>query len=103
MKLWIKYALVVLLLAVVGGLAYGYQSFAPLANTGTGLVAHQMCSCVHVSNRELDVCLDDRWPDMKTVMAEPVEVNGAPGMEATSIFGTRIAIYEPGFGCTLQD
>ncbi len=102
-KTWLKKGLVGLAVLVVGGLVYGYTSFAPLANTGTGLVAHQMCSCVHVSNRELEVCLGDRWPDMQTIQAEPIAVDGAPGIEATSVFGTRTAIYEPGFGCTLQD
>ena len=103
MKHKLKFVLVGLALVVVVGGIYGYQRFAPLINTGTGLVAHQMCSCVYVSNRELEACLDERWPDMQTIPAELIELNGKPGVQATSFISTRTATFETGFGCTLQD
>lgn len=103
MKPWVKYVSALLIVLVLCGLGYGYVKFAPLANTGTGLVAHQMCSCVHVSNRPLDACLDDRWPNVETISAKQIEVDGVPGIEASSFITSRTATYEEGFGCTLQD
>lgn len=103
MRPWVKYSLIGSLVVIVVGSAFAYRQFGPLINTGTGLVAHQVCNCLHVSNRELQACLDDRWPDMQTVPAEPIEINGQPAVRATSVISTRTATYEEGFGCTLQD
>lgn len=103
MKPWIKYLCIAIVILLVSSLTYGYQKFSPLINTATGMVAHQICSCVHVSSRELQSCLDDRWPNMQSIWAEPTQFNGAPAVEATSFIATRTASYEAGFGCTLQD
>ena len=103
MKPWMKYLSIALVILLVAGLAYGYERFAPLVMAGTGLVAHQICNCLHVSNRELQVCLDDRWPDTMSISAEPITVNGLPGVQSKGLIESRIALYEPGFGCTLQD
>lgn len=103
MKPWMKYALGGAALVILLGSVFAYRQFAPLINTGTGLVAHQMCSCVFVSNRELDVCLDDRWPDTQSISAEVIELDGVSGVQANGYISTRIATFESGFGCTLQD
>ena len=48
MKKWIKYIGGGLLVVLVAGLIYGYQKHGHLIPTGTGLVAHQVCSCLYV-------------------------------------------------------
>jgi hypothetical protein len=103
MSSWLKFGLIGLLIVLLAGGIYGYQRFVPLINTGTGLVAHQMCACVFVSHRDLAVCLDERWPDMQSIPAERIEFDGKPGIQATSFIATRTATFESGFGCTLQD
>ena len=103
MKPWLKYLCIAIVILLVSSLTYGYQKFSPLIHTGTGMVAHQICSCLYVSKRELQSCLDDRWPNVQAIGAEPTQLAGAPAVEANGFIVTRTASYEPGFGCTLQD
>jgi len=67
------------------------------------MVAHQICSCLCVSKRELQSCLDDRWLNMQSIGAEPIQLDGVPAVEANGFIATRTASYEAGFGCTLQN
>jgi hypothetical protein len=70
---------------------------------GAGLVAKQVCSCVHVAARSFDACHADlpAYGGLDWVRAEPLaEGDGVrawlPGFEP------RIARALPGRGCTLE-
>lgn len=94
--------LVGLVVGVVAGALF-YREFRPQANLGAGYVAHQICSCVFVAERNYESCLPDLLPIMDTIRSEVVEVSGRHGVRGwIPALASRTALHTPGFGCALQ-
>ncbi len=95
---WVALAVVLVLGIAAARVLPGLRQ---ATGVGAGYVAHQMCSCIFVANRSYDSCR----PDMLAVMKEiEVEVMDDPsGVRAwVPMLSERVALYEEGFGCTLQ-
>ncbi len=103
-KHWIWAGAIVLGIAVIaGGTAYALRDSFTYADMATGYAAKQTCSCVHVSGRSLESCLDD-FPDPAAREQLTVSIDG-DRVRATALFGAfhSEAVFEAEFGCTIVD
>lgn len=86
-----------LLLLGVGG--FYYARLRGMAAIGAGYVAKEVCSCVFVGGRSFDSCRPDVPESMDRVQAELLP----DGVHAfVTGLASRVARFEPGFGCTLR-
>ena len=91
-----------LMVAILAGVV-GYRQIHPLANVDVGYVAHQICSCVFVTERSYDSCLPDMLPELARIESEVVTAEGKNGGRAwVPIFATRTALHTPELGCSLD-
>lgn len=89
-------------LVAAGAFAITYPKVSTLADVGAGYAAHQVCSCMFVADRSEASCRRDLPPDMAPVRSERIERDGRPGVRAwVPIYAERVALYDPGLGCTL--
>lgn len=73
------------------------------ANIGAGYVAHQVCSCVFVSERSHAACRGDLLPVMARVRSEILEEKTRRGVRAGVLaLASRTAWHRPGLGCMLD-
>ena len=88
------------LIAAAAGGAYALQDTAAYARIATGYAAKQTCSCLHVSGRTLESCLDE-FPASGIDQIEVVP-NGER-VRASALFGafTSEAIFEADYGCRI--
>jgi hypothetical protein len=86
-------------LILLAGALYGYRRLAAQASIGAGYVAKEVCSCVFVGGRGLESCRADVPPSMDRVEAELLP-DGVRGF--VTGLASRVARFEPGFGCTLH-
>jgi hypothetical protein len=86
--------------AVCAGAVYGPPLYARV-RVGTGYLAKQMCSCVHVARRDFAACRRDMPASMDRLEVEPLP--DGSGMRAR-LFGLaeRVATRDPAAGCTLE-
>lgn len=70
---------------------------------GSGYVAKEICSCVHVARRDFAACRADLMPlaGLDWVQAEPL-ASGDGVRARLPGFDPRIARAEEGGGCTLE-
>jgi hypothetical protein len=88
---------VALLVLVSGG--FTYTRLRAMASVGAGYVAKEVCSCVFVGGRSFDSCRADVPESMDRVQAE----QRTDGVYAfVTGLASRVALFEPGFGCTLH-
>ncbi|MEM7017342.1 MAG: hypothetical protein AAF512_08390 [Pseudomonadota bacterium] len=101
-KKWLKITGVLLLVLLVAAAIYAYLTIWPTIKVGTGYVAHQACSCVHIGGRTLESCLADIPESMSSISAEVVTEGGQKGVRASALFNENTAIHEAGYGCALK-
>ncbi len=87
-------------------LVVGYLGFMELeerSDVGGGLVAKEVCSCIHLGGRDFAACRADLMavPGLDWLETAPLEDgtgvrSGLPG------FAPRVARAEPDRGCTLE-
>lgn len=88
---------IALLLLVAAG--FFYVRLRAMAGVGAGYVAKEVCSCVFVGGRSFDSCRPDVPESMDRVQAELLQ----SGVRAfVTGLASRVARFEPGFGCTLR-
>jgi hypothetical protein len=90
-------ALAAALLLLAGG-AYAFQRLRGQASVGAGYVAKELCSCIFVGGRSLESCRGDVPESMDRVRAELL-TDGVRGF--VTGLASRVARFEPAFGCTL--
>lgn len=71
------------------------------ADLAAGYVAHVVCSCRYVGNRDLKSCATDFEPGMEIVRME--DDTAARRITAwVPLLARHTATYTPGFGCALD-
>lgn len=92
---------VVWLVLVVGAALYSW--LGDRSHVGAGLVAKEVCSCVHVGGRGFDACRSDlmELPGLDRIAAAPLE-DGSGVRAGLPGFGERVARHAEGRGCTLE-
>jgi len=89
--------IVVLALIAAGAWQFGLKDLKKDAEVGTAFAAKHVCSCLHIAERSMDMCLQD--------FVQPVGqldiTNEGNVTTAKAPFGLGIAKakYEPGLGC----
>jgi hypothetical protein len=99
---WWIWAPVLLLSLLAGGwLALKTSSTGKRAELGAGYIAHVVCSCRYVGNRDMASCRTDFEPG-----TEIVSVNDDPAARTVTasvpLFAKRTARFDPEYGCTLD-
>ena len=90
---------VVVALVVLAGAGLFYARLRAMASVGAAYVAKEVCSCIFVGGRTLDSCRPDVPESMDRVQAELLP-DGVRGF--VTGLASRVARFEPGFGCTLR-
>ena len=86
-------------LVLLGAAGFYYVRLRSMAAIGAGYVAKEVCSCIFVGGRSLDSCRPDVPESMDRVQAELLP----DGVHAfVTGLASRVARFEPGFGCTLR-
>ena len=98
---WWLVLLGVIVVAGGGGFVWLKQSvFGRRADLASGYVAHVVCSCRYVGNRDLKSCATDFEPGM-----EIVRMSDDPAAKRITawvpLLAKHTASYSPEFGCTL--
>ena len=93
-----RIALAVVLVALGVG-SFFFVRLRAMASVGAGYVAKEVCSCVFVGGRSLESCRPDVPESMDRVQAELLP-DGVRGF--VTGLASRVATFEPGFGCTLH-
>ena len=84
-----------------GWLGLKYSSTGKRAGVGAGYVAHVVCSCRYVGNRDMASCMTDLEPGMEIVRA--TEDSQRRRITASvPLLASRTATYDPEFGCALD-
>jgi len=100
-RTWVALGIIVLLAIGGIGLVASGRSPTRYAATGTGYVAHVVCSCRYVGNRDLASCKTDFEPGM-----EIVSVSDDPKARVVTawvpLLAHATASYDPQFGCRLD-
>ncbi len=78
-----------------------YSSLGQRAELGAGYLAHVVCSCRYVGNRDMASCDTDREPG--TEIVKVTEDSAHRRITATvPLLASRTASYDPEFGCALD-
>ena len=86
---------------VMAAVAWKTLRLAELSHIGAGYAAEQTCSCVFVSGRPLESCVNDLEPLARGVISVRV---GDREVTGTALFvSAATARYEEAFGCSLRD
>lgn len=98
--MWIGGATIVAL--ALGAFVWSLQDDMAYARIATGYAAKQTCSCLSVSGRTLESCLDDFPEDARGNIHVQAE---SDVVTASVLFGavSASASYEEGFGCRILD
>jgi hypothetical protein len=93
----------VLLLSLLAGLWLGlkYSSIGKRAELGAGYMAHVVCSCRYVGNRDMASCETDREPGTEIVKLVDDEQRRRI-TASVPLLSSRTATYDPEYGCSLD-
>ncbi len=99
---WWLILLAVIVVAAAGGWVVLRQSATGRrADLATGYVAHVVCSCRYVGNRDLKSCATDFEPGMEIVRMS--DDTAAKRITAwVPLLAKRTATYSPEYGCALD-
>lgn len=92
-----------LLLTLLAGAWLGLKtsSTGKRAELGAGYIAHVVCSCRYVGNRDMASCKTDFEPG--TEIVDVVDDTEARRITASvPLLASRTAQYDPEYGCTLD-
>lgn len=94
----------VAVIAIAGGAGYAALKASPLgrrADLASGYVAHVVCSCRYVGNRDMKSCATDLEPGMEIVkMSDDPAARRITGWVPLMVKHT--ATYSPEYGCALD-
>lgn len=93
----------VLLLCLLAGAWLGlkHSSTGKRADLGAGYVAHVVCSCRYVGNRDMASCKTDFEPGTEIVKVED-DLKNRRITASVPLLSRRSATYDPEFGCALD-
>jgi len=98
---WLWLPLLLVLVAVGAWATLKFGTTGRRAAVGAGYVAHVVCSCRYVGNRDMASCKTDFEPG-----TEIVSVKDDPEHRAVTasvpLFASRTAVYDPEYGCALD-
>ena len=97
---WFWLALVVVLLAAAW-LTVRYTSTGKRAEIATGYVAHVVCSCRYVGNRDMASCKTDFEPGMEIVKVKD-DTARRRITASVPLLSSRTATFDPEYGCALD-
>lgn len=102
LRRWWIWAPVLLLCVLVGvWLAVRHSATGKRAELGAGYIAHVVCSCRYVGNRDMASCKTDFEPGTEIVKVE--EDAAARRITASvPLLARRSARYDPEYGCALD-
>jgi hypothetical protein len=99
-RLW-AWGVLLLSLLAGGWLGLKYSETGKTAEVGAGYVAHVVCSCRYVGNRDMASCETDLEPGM-----EIVSITDDPERRRVTasvpLISRRTATYDPEYGCSLD-
>ena len=99
---WWVWGPVLLLLLLIGGwLALKSSSTGKRAELGAGYIAHVVCSCRYVGNRDMASCRTDFEPGTEIVGVEDDTVRRRI-TASVPLLAKRMATFDPEFGCALD-
>ncbi len=94
--------LIVIGLGIVGYALWQFPSWRAQAATGAAYGARMGCSCRFVQGRDIESCRRDAEPGMELVSIS--DVDDSQAVEASvPLLASRVAHFEPGTGCILDD
>lgn len=103
-KRWLGIVVLAVVLVVVVGGGWAARDQVAFAHIATGYAAKQLCSCVHVSGRELEACVADYPEEARDNITVSEEDNG--NYRASVFFGaisSEATFDSEEFGCRIVD
>ena len=97
---WIYLALAAAALPLVL-LAWNWSVLRARAQVGAGFGARVTCSCRYVEGRSMESCKGDKEPGMWAVSLKDLPETQSVSA-AVPLLASRIARYQPGWGCLLE-
>lgn len=98
---WVWGPLLLLSLLAGGWLGLKYSNTGKRAELGAGYIAHVVCSCRYVGDRDMASCKTDFEPGTEIVSVE--DDTAARRITASvPLLAKRSAQYDPEYGCTLD-
>jgi len=99
---WLVWGPVLLLTLLAGGwLGLKYSDTGKRAGLGAGYIAHVVCSCRYVGNRDMASCKTDFEPGTEIVAVED-DVEKRRITASVPLLARRTARYDPEYGCMLD-
>ncbi len=101
MRRWWFWLPLLLCLVAGGWLGLKYSSTGKRADLAAGYIAHVVCSCRYVGNREMPSCETDREPG--TDIVKVVDDTARRRVTASvPLLASRTATFDPEYGCALD-
>ncbi len=97
--LWVLIALPVLAIAAWAFLKFG--TTGKRAELAAGYIAHVVCSCRYVGNRDMPSCETDREPGTEIVEVTD-DTENRRVTASVPLLARRTARYDPEYGCALD-
>ena len=98
---WLWAPLLLLGVLAVGWLGLKHSRLGQRADLGAGYIAHVVCSCRYVGNRDMASCKTDFEPGTEIVRVE--DDTAARRITASvPLLARRSATYDPEYGCALD-
>jgi hypothetical protein len=88
-------------IVIASAIAWQKLRLTELSHIGAGYAAEQTCSCVFVSGRTLESCVNDLEPLARRVIS--VRVGNGEVTGRALFVAAATARYEEAFGCSLRD
>jgi len=99
---WLIWAPVLLLTLAAGGwLGLKYSTTGKRAALAAGYIAHVVCSCRYVGDRDMASCETDREPGTEIVTVED-DTRNRTVTASVPLLSRRTARFDPEYGCTLD-
>lgn len=101
-KRWLGLTVLAVVLVVVVGGVWASRDQVAYAHIATGYAAKQLCSCVHVSNRDLDSCVADYPEEAQRNITVSME---GDNVRASVLFGAirSEATFDAEYGCRIVE
>lgn len=98
---WLLWAPVLILSLLAGGwFGLKHSSVGQQAELGAGYIAHVVCSCRYVGNRDMASCKTDFEAGTEIVQVKDNEAKKTI-IASVPLLARREARYDPEYGCTL--
>lgn len=97
--LWVPLALIAV--ALLAWVAVKQSVYGQRAEVGAGYIAHVVCSCRYVGNRDMASCATDFEPGTEIVQADD-DPERRQVTASVTLLSRRTARFDPEYGCALD-